>query len=79
MLTKSVLQDFAEVEKRRMSRIETCPHCNTKTVFTHTGEQHWSPEIARARGIPEVVSIWNCTNCYTNVNDVQFSKHKKKR
>ncbi len=73
------LEDVAKldgaVDKTRQStRICTCPNCHTQGVFTSSGEQHWPPQIAEARGIPTRVTLWKCATCHTNVNELQLKK-----
>ena len=63
------LQPYSATQPKYATRICTCPNCDTQSVFTFSGEQHWHPRIAAAKGLPTEVSLWKCSNCHKNITE----------
>jgi hypothetical protein len=45
----------------------TCPSCKTKTPFDLLGVQRWPERVAKAAGLPEEQTVWQCRHCHTTL------------
>ena len=51
-----------------------CPSCGAKTAFDLLGIQRWPERVAKAAGVPEEQTVWQCRNCHTTLMEMSINK-----
>ncbi len=52
-----------------------CPSCQTRTTFTHIGEQHWPEAVAQANQMNRVQQLYRCEHCHTSLAEASLRGH----
>ncbi len=76
IVEEPILRTNSATQPKHSTRICTCPNCHKQSVFTFSGEQHWHPKVAAAKGLPTTVSLWKCSNCHKNITEDKLNKEK---
>ncbi|GAB4545211.1 MAG: hypothetical protein OHK0023_03150 [Anaerolineae bacterium] len=67
------LHEYREMRRMVITRkLATCPTCHHRGVFERLGEQRWPAAIARQLNLPEVITLWSCSNCATTVSEMSL-------
>lgn len=51
--------------------VAQCPSCNTHSVFTFLGVQHWPVRVAQMMGTKTSIKLWQCGHCSSTISDIE--------
>jgi hypothetical protein len=65
---------MATLERQEVNQqtVATCPSCGHHGHFSYAGEQRWPKKVALACGLPEVITLWLCENCHSNISETEL-------